>query len=39
MRAKDKWTFASETAVPVDWKQVGFFFFPNENRKVIVYLT
>lgn len=26
MRAKDKWTFASETAVPVDWKQVGFFF-------------
>lgn len=27
MRAKDKWTFASETAVPVDWKQVGFFFF------------
>lgn len=37
MRGKDKWTFASETTVPVDWKQVGFF--PNEYRKVLVYLT
>lgn len=25
MRGKDKWTFASESTVPVDWKQVVFF--------------